>query len=73
MTGLQSYLDAYVDRRMSAVIEEWDLSRQRDIANFIHRLDAIEHDIAEQKNVGGTASDTITTLENRAKLIQGRI
>ena len=73
MTGLQSYLDAYVDRRMSAVIEEWDLSRQSDIADFVHRLDAIEQDIAEQKKVGGTASDTLTALENRAKLIQGRI
>ncbi len=73
MTGLQSYLDAYVDRRMSAVIEEWDLSRQSDIADFVHRLDAIEQDIAVQKKVGRTASDTLTNLENRAKLIQGRI
>ena len=62
-----------MDRRISAVIEEWDLSRQSDIADFVHRLDAIEQDIAVQKKVGGTASDTLTALENRAKLIQGRI
>ncbi len=26
MIGMDSYLDAYVDRRMKYIVEEWDLS-----------------------------------------------
>ncbi len=42
MSVMKNYMNAYVDRRMKSVVEEWDLSRKDDITDFTARLDAIE-------------------------------
>jgi len=34
MIGMDRYLDAYVDRRMAAIVEEWDLATQSDLGNI---------------------------------------
>ena len=67
MIGMNSYLNAYVDRRMAAIVEEWDLARTPDIADFTSRLYAIEQEIPGLKASSHAASDKMTELENRAK------
>ena len=73
MIGMKSYLNAYVDRRMQSIVEEWDLSRTNDIADFVNRLDAIEQEIPRMKAFEHTASDKLTELENRAKRLKERV
>jgi hypothetical protein len=72
MIGMKSYMNAYIDRRMKSVIEEWDLSRKDDIADFTSRLDAIEQEIPRLKASGHTAADKLTELENRARILRGK-
>ena len=34
MIGMDSYLNAYVDRRMKYIVEEYDLSTRNDLVDF---------------------------------------
>ena len=34
MIGMNSYLNAYVDRRMKYIVEEWDLATKADLVDF---------------------------------------
>jgi hypothetical protein len=73
MIGMKSYLNAYVDRRMQSIVEEWDLSRTNDIRDFTSRLDAVEQEIPRLKAFEHMASDRLTELENRAKRLKERV
>ncbi len=72
MIGMKGYLNAYIDRRMKYVIEEWELSTRNDIADFSGRLEALEQEIPRLKVFEKTAGDKLTQLENRAKVLKGR-
>jgi len=69
MIGMNTYLNAYVDRRMQFVVEEWDLSTKTDLADFTTRLEALEQEIPKLKAFEHAASDKLTELEKRAKKI----
>jgi hypothetical protein len=71
--GPAEYLNAYVDRRMKYIVEEWDLSRHDDIDDFTGRLYALEKEIPRLKASGRAASEKLTELENRAKRLQEMI
>lgn len=73
MIGMNNYLSAYVDRRMKYIIEEWELSRKPDIADFSGRLEAIEREIIAVRANEKDISDKLTGLENRAKKLQEMI
>jgi len=73
MTGMNTYLGAYVDRRMKYIIEEWDLATRTELSDFTARLDAIEQEIPRLKAFEHTAADKLTELENRAARLKGRI
>jgi len=70
MIGMNNYLNAYVDRRMKYVIEEWDLARKPDLADFSSRLDAIEQELPRIKVFDQGLSNKLTELENRAKKLK---
>jgi polyhydroxyalkanoate synthesis regulator phasin len=72
MIGMKGYLNAYIDRRMKYVIEEWELSTRNDIADFSGRLEALEQEIPRLKAFEKSAGDKLTQLENRAKVLKGR-
>ena len=73
MIGTDKYLNAYVDRRMKYIVDEWDLSTQTDLSDFTGRLNALEQEIPGLKSFEQTASDKLTELENRAGKLKGRI
>jgi hypothetical protein len=73
MIGMNTYLDAYVDRRMKYIVDEWDLSTGADLTDFVDRLDALEREIPRMKASGQAASDKLAELENRAGNLKGRI
>ena len=73
MIGMKNYLNAYVDRRMKYIVEEWDLSRKHDIADLTSRLDVLEQEIPRVKAFEHAAADKLTELESRARRLNERI
>lgn len=73
MIGTDNYLNAYVDRRMKYIVDEWDLSTRTDLSDFTGRLNAIEQEIPGLKSFEQTASDKLTELETRANKLKGRV
>ena len=69
----KKYMNAYVDRRMKSVVEEWDLSRKDDIADFSSRLDAIEQEIPRLKESKKASVEKLTELEIRARKLKERV
>jgi hypothetical protein len=73
MIGMDTYLNAYVDRRMNNIVDEWDLATRTDLADFTGRLDAIEREVPRLKAFGQAAVDKLTELETRANKLKGMI
>lgn len=73
MIGMNTYLNAYVDRRMKYIVEEWDLATRTNLSDFTGRLDAIEKEIPRLKAFEHAASDKLTELENRAARLKGMV
>ncbi len=73
MMGMNSYLNAYIDRRMKSVVEEWDLSRKDDVQDFIRRMDAIEQEIPRMKESKKASVEKLMELEIRARKLKERI
>lgn len=71
--GMKNYMNAYVDRRMKSVVEEWDLSRKDDITDFTARLDAIEQEIPRLKESKKASMEKLMELEIRARKLKERI
>ncbi len=73
MINMNSYLNAYVDRRMQAVVDEWDLSTRADLADLVDRLDALEQEVPKRAAFEKSAADRLTGLEARAKKLKRRV
>jgi hypothetical protein len=73
MIGMDSYLDAYVDRRMKLIVDEWDLSTRADLTEFSGRLAALEQEIPRLRTFEQEASDKLAALEKRAEKLKGRV
>jgi hypothetical protein len=73
MIGMNTYLSAYVDRRMKYIVDEWDLSTRTDLTDFTGRLAAIEQEIPQLKAFEHVAADKLTELENRAGKLKVRV
>jgi hypothetical protein len=73
MIGMNSYLNAYVDRRMKYIVEEWDLATKADLVEFTSRLAVLEQEIPRLKFFDQAASDKLTRLETQAAELKGRI
>ena len=72
MIGMDSYLSAYVDRRMKYIVEEWDLSTANDLGDFTDRLAALEEEIPRIAAFEKAAADKLAELEARARALKGR-
>jgi hypothetical protein len=73
MIGMNSYLDAYVDRRMKNIVDEWDLATKADLSEFTGRLEALEQEIPRLRAFDHAAGEKLTGLEARAAKLKGRI
>ena len=72
MIGMDSYLNAYLDRRMKYLVEEYDLSTQADLLDFTARLASVEREIPSLASFEKEAADKLTALEARAAALKGR-
>jgi len=65
MVGMDSYMNAYLDRRMKNLIQDWDLATRNDIGDFENRLQAIEEATKEVESFETSAEITLENLEHR--------
>lgn len=73
MISMDSYLNAYVDRRMKAIIGEWDLSTKDELDELEDRLAALEAGVPRLKESARVRSDKLAELEARAQRLNGRV
>ncbi|MDD1702999.1 MAG: hypothetical protein LUQ31_08485 [Methanoregula sp.] len=66
------YMDAYVDRRMAGIIEEWQLARYGDLGIFPQRLDALEREVSQVSTTRKAATERLLRLEARAQALKER-
>jgi hypothetical protein len=65
MTGIDSYMSTYLDRRMKLIIDEWQLATRYDAADLEKRLRNLEHDIRSLDDFEKAADVKLTEMENR--------
>jgi hypothetical protein len=73
MIGMNSYLNAYVDRRMKNIVVEWDLSTRADLDDVARRIEVLELEIPRLTAFEHAAADKLTELEGRASRLKGRL
>lgn len=65
MVGMDSYMNAYLDRRMKNLIQDWDLATQNDISDFETRLRRIEETTKQIESFETSAEVKLDNLEDR--------
>ncbi len=65
MVGMDSYMSAYLDRRMKNLIQDWDLATQNDLGDFETRLRAIEETTKQIESFETRAKIKIDNLDER--------
>ena len=65
MVGTDSYMNAYLDRRMKDLIQEWDLATRNDLGDFEDRLHAIEETTKQIETFQTSADIKLDNLEHR--------
>jgi hypothetical protein len=65
MVGTDSYMNAYLDRRMKDLIQEWDLATRNDLGDFEDRLQAIEETTKQIETFQTSADIKLDNLEHR--------
>jgi len=70
MVGMDSYMNAYLDRRMKNLIQEWDLATQNDIDDFETRMKAIEETTKQIASLETSAEIKLEELEHRLLLLK---
>ena len=71
MIGMDRYMDAYVDRRMKVIVDEWDLATKHDLGEYTRRIAALEEEIPRQRAFDTSAAEKLTELERRAAALKG--
>ena len=65
MVGMDSYMNAYLDRRMKNLIQDWDLATRNDLGDFETRLHAIEETSKDIASFETSAEIKLEELEHR--------
>ena len=65
MTGIDSYMNTYLDRRMALIVDEWQLATRSDTSDLENRIRILEEDIRSMDDFEKMADVKLTNLENR--------
>jgi hypothetical protein len=65
MVGMDSYMNAYLDRRMKYLIQDWDLATKNDLGDFETRMQAIEDSTKEIDTFEAEAEAKLEAMEQR--------
>lgn len=70
MTGFDGYMNAYLERRIKDIIEEWDLGTKKDFGDFPDRLRAVETEIQNMDQFTEKANMKLTDMEQRLDAVR---
>lgn len=70
--NLDTYLSAYLDRRMNAVISEWQLSTRGEVTDLTSRLKHAKEELASLKKFEKETADRLFNLEERVRILKER-
>lgn len=65
MVGMDSYMNAYLDRRMKNLIQDWDLATENDLGDFETRLRTIEETTKQIQSFETSAEIKLNELSQR--------
>jgi hypothetical protein len=68
--SVDNYVHGYLDRRMEALIDEWNLARKGDVGDFDKRVENVEKEIAPMKEYEKAASAKLAGLEERFRKLK---
>jgi hypothetical protein len=67
---IDKYMNAYLDRRMKYLVEEWQIATKNDVADFSGRINALTADVAKLATFEKNADVKLSGLEARAKKLE---
>ncbi len=70
---IEGYVNAYLDRRMNALIEEWQLATRQDVKDFDSRVSALSEEIERIRAAEDQIGAKLSSLEAKAAKLEGMI
>ncbi len=67
---IDKYMNAYLDRRMKYLIEEWQIATKNDVADFRNRLNVLSGEVTKLATFEKDAETKLSVLEARAKKLE---
>jgi polyhydroxyalkanoate synthesis regulator phasin len=71
--NLDSYLNAYLDRRMKLMIDDWQLATTADIRDLSQRFRQVKHEVESLKSFERESKDRMDRMEERIRRISERM
>ena len=65
-------MNAYLDRRMKYLIEEWQIATKNEVADFSNRLNALSVEADKLATFEKNADVKLSALEVRAKKLEAK-
>ena len=69
-TGFDGYMNAYLDRRMRDIIEEWNLGTVRDLEDYPERLRSVETEIQDMGRFTRQADTKLTEINQTLQKVR---
>ena len=70
---IDRYVNSYLDRRMNALIEEWQLATRQDVKDFETRVSALSEEIERIRAAEDQIGAKLSSLEAKAARLEGMI
>lgn len=68
-----NYLSGYLDRRMSLIIEEWQLSTRNDLTDLTQRFHRVQDELVGLKSFERETSTKLNDLETRVRQLKEKV
>ena len=70
MMNFDNYLSGYLDRRMSSIIDEWQIATKGELTDLTERLHRVQDDLTSLKSFEKETADKLSDLEERVQRIR---
>ena len=71
--NLDNYIAGYLDRRMTRIIDEWQISTKGELNELTQRFHRVQNDLAGLKAFERESEERIADLERRVTLLKEKI
>lgn len=71
--NFDNYLSGYLDRRMSMIIEDWQISTRNDLTDITQRFHRVQDELVALKSFERETSTRLTDLEARVRKLKENV